>query len=128
MNLHLSIQKSFPAIIELDGNRMFGMALDLTRLLNGSGEVEELITNTPRQPRIVASPRVVHLTNATLVGPFRLERSILSHSKPSSGRTSPIGTITRARNSSRSKRSTGLTGSPEVSCRREHPTTPQFNR
>ena len=36
-------EKSFPAIIVLDGNRMFGMALDITRGLNGSGEVEELI-------------------------------------------------------------------------------------
>ncbi len=36
-------EKSYPAIIVLDGNRMFGMALDVTRGLNGSGEVEELI-------------------------------------------------------------------------------------
>jgi hypothetical protein len=30
-------------IIVLDGNRMFGMALDITRLLNGSGEGEDVI-------------------------------------------------------------------------------------
>ena len=35
--------KSYPAIIVLDGNRMFGMALDITRQLIFSGDVEELI-------------------------------------------------------------------------------------
>lgn len=35
--------RSYPAIIVLDGNRMFGMALDITRGLNGGGEVEEVI-------------------------------------------------------------------------------------
>ena len=30
-------------IIVLDGNRMFGMALDITRGLNASGEVEDVI-------------------------------------------------------------------------------------
>jgi hypothetical protein len=36
-------EKSYPAIIVLDGNRMFGMTLDITRGLNASGEVEDLI-------------------------------------------------------------------------------------
>ncbi len=35
-------EKNWPAIIVVDGNRMFGMALDLTRGLSGSQEVEDL--------------------------------------------------------------------------------------
>jgi hypothetical protein len=35
-------EKSWPAIIVLDGNRAFGMALDIARGLVGSGEVEDV--------------------------------------------------------------------------------------